>query len=130
MYMASEVGVANVAADEVIQKHRLKPGRLLLVDTKRGVFVKDDVIKEEITNLRPVASWIEQEVSDCSFLINAHRNNKQTHNSNNGTTHTWQIFTHFVTNFTVPLRDSDPGPFALMSATLAIRLFLPHWKLE
>jgi len=63
MYMASEVGVANVAADEVIQKGRLKPGRLLLVDTKKGVFVRDDVIKEQIAMLRPVANWIEQEVS-------------------------------------------------------------------
>ena len=62
MYMASEVGVANVAVDEVVQKGRLKPGRLLLVDTKRGVFVKDEIIKEEIATLRPVADWIEQEV--------------------------------------------------------------------
>jgi len=62
MYMASEVGVANVAVDEVVQKGRLKPGRLLLVDTQRGVFVKDEVIKEEIATLRPVADWIEQEV--------------------------------------------------------------------
>jgi len=62
MYMASEVGVANVAANEVIQKGRLKPGRLLLVDTKQGVFVRDDIIKEQIATLRPVANWIEQEV--------------------------------------------------------------------
>jgi len=69
MYMASEVGVANVTADEVVQKHRLKPGRLLLVDTKRGIFVRDDIIKEEIATLRPVASWIEQEV----FFISVFR---------------------------------------------------------
>jgi len=62
MYMASEVGVANVAPDEVIQKGRLKPGRLLLVDTKQGVFVKDEIIKEQIATLRPVANWIDQEV--------------------------------------------------------------------
>ena len=35
MYMASEVGVANVPPSEVMQKGRLKPGRLLLVDTKQ-----------------------------------------------------------------------------------------------
>ena len=62
MYMASEVGVANVPANEVTVKGRLKPGRLLLVDTRRGVFVRDDVIKEQIAMMRPVASWIEQEV--------------------------------------------------------------------
>jgi len=62
MYMASEVGVANVEPCDVIHKGRLKPGRLLLVDTKAGKFVKDDIIKEEIANLRPVASWIQKEV--------------------------------------------------------------------
>ena len=66
MYMASEVGVANVGVDEVVQKGRLKPGRLLLVDTKRRVFVKDEIIKEEIATLRPVADWIEQEVLPLS----------------------------------------------------------------
>jgi len=69
MYMASEVGVANVSADEVVQKGRLKPGRLLLIDTKSGVFVKDEIIKEEIAMLRPVASWIEQEVLPLSLFI-------------------------------------------------------------
>lgn len=69
MYMASEVGVANVGADEVVQKGRLKPGRLLLVDTKRGVFVKDQVIKEQIATLRPVANWIEEEVSSLCLAV-------------------------------------------------------------
>jgi len=65
--MASEVGVANVGVDEVVQKGRLKPGRLLLVDTQRGVIVKDEIIKEEIATLRPVANWIEQEVSYVTY---------------------------------------------------------------
>lgn len=64
MYMASEVGVANVEPHDVIQKGRLKPGRLLLVDTKAGQFIKDEVIKEQIAQLRPVASWIQKEVFD------------------------------------------------------------------
>jgi len=69
MYMASEVGVANVACDEVIQKGRLKPGRLLLVDTQHGIFVKDEVIKEQIATMRPVASWIKQEVIFTSLTL-------------------------------------------------------------
>lgn len=62
MYMASEVGTANVEPQDVIQKGRLKPGRLLLVDTKSGQFIKDELIKEQIAGLRPVANWIQKEV--------------------------------------------------------------------
>ena len=41
---------------------RLKPGRMLLVDTKEKTFMKDEVIKSQLANLRPVGMWL-QEVS-------------------------------------------------------------------
>lgn len=39
---------------------RLKPGRMLLVDTKKKVFLKDEDIKSNLANLRPVASWLQE----------------------------------------------------------------------
>ena len=36
MVMASEVGVFDVPAEQVVQKGRLMPGKVLLVDTKLG----------------------------------------------------------------------------------------------
>ena len=39
---------------------RLKPGRMLLVDTQERVFQKDEVIKSHLANLRPVASWLKE----------------------------------------------------------------------
>ena len=68
MYMASEVGVANVEPADVTQKGRLKPGRLLLVDTQEGQFIRDEVIKEQIASLRPVANWIQKEVKVCCWV--------------------------------------------------------------
>jgi hypothetical protein len=41
---------------------RLKPGRLLLVDTQQKVFMKDEDIKASISGLRPYKQWL-QEVS-------------------------------------------------------------------
>jgi glutamate synthase (NADPH/NADH) len=54
MYMASEVGVVDIDPSEILQKGRLKPGRMLLVDTKEKVFMNDDILKSNMANLRPV----------------------------------------------------------------------------
>lgn len=56
--MASEVGVIDVDPADVIQKSRLKPGRMLLADVKRKEITSDIDIKNRISNLRPVLGWI------------------------------------------------------------------------
>ena len=47
---------------------RLKPGRMLLVDTKEKVFMRDEVLKANIASLRPVSNWLEEVSSDCNSL--------------------------------------------------------------
>ncbi|XP_071114158.1 uncharacterized protein [Haliotis cracherodii] len=63
MYMSSEVGVTNRLPSEIIQKGRLKPGRMLLVDTKEKVFMKDEVLKSQICSIRPVGKWLSETIS-------------------------------------------------------------------
>ena len=38
----------------------MKPGRMLLVDTKEKVFMKDEVLKANIASLRPVSTWLKE----------------------------------------------------------------------
>lgn len=56
--MASEVGVIDVDPSEVIQKGRLKPGRMLLADVLKKEITSDIDIKNEICMLRPVQNWV------------------------------------------------------------------------
>jgi glutamate synthase (NADPH/NADH) len=72
MYMASEVGVANVQPEDIIQKSRLKPGRLLLIDTEKHLFIQDADIKHQIASLRPFADWIKQESFSLVELYQQH----------------------------------------------------------
>lgn len=58
LVMASEVGVIDVDPSEVIQKGRLKPGRMLLADVLKKEITSDIDIKNEICSLRPVEGWI------------------------------------------------------------------------
>jgi glutamate synthase (ferredoxin) len=56
--MASEVGVLDVPADRVVQKGRLKPGRLFLVDTEQGRIVPDDEIKDTLAAAEPWGEYL------------------------------------------------------------------------
>ena len=56
--MASEVGVLDVAPEDVAVKNRLQPGRMLLVDTKEGRIVDDAEIKEQVASRRPYGRWV------------------------------------------------------------------------
>src|SRR3954471_4980056 len=56
--MASETGVLEVDPANVVQKGRLQPGRMFLVDTAKGRIVDDDEIKDELAKERPYGEWL------------------------------------------------------------------------
>ncbi|HWW52456.1 MAG TPA: glutamate synthase large subunit, partial [Acidimicrobiales bacterium] len=56
--MASEVGVLDIPPDKVVQKGRLQPGRMFLVDTSKGRIISDEEIKAELAAERPYAEWL------------------------------------------------------------------------
>ena len=58
--MASEVGVVEIAQSKVVEKGRLQPGRMFLIDTEEGRIVRDHEIKERIAAARPYGEWIDQ----------------------------------------------------------------------
>ncbi len=56
--MASEVGVQSFADDEVLTKGRLRPGKLLLVDTQLGIIIPDEEIKAQLSRIHPYENWL------------------------------------------------------------------------
>jgi len=58
--MASEAGVLEIPPEEVVQKGRLQPGRMFLVDTEQGRIVDDEEIKRAVTTERPYREWLDQ----------------------------------------------------------------------
>ncbi len=45
LILSSEVGVLDIPAEEIVRKDRLRPGKMLLVDTARGELVDDESLK-------------------------------------------------------------------------------------
>lgn len=64
LVMASEVGVYDVDPSQVTLKSRLKPGRMLLVDTKEQKLIQDIELKAQIAKSRPHSEWLQQKVSE------------------------------------------------------------------
>ncbi|KAL1491668.1 hypothetical protein ABEB36_012230 [Hypothenemus hampei] len=63
MIMASEVGVYDVDPANVVLKSRLKPGRMLLVDTVEKSVIQDVELKHQISHSRPHADWIKEKIT-------------------------------------------------------------------
>ena len=46
LILSSEVGVLDIDPSRIVEKERLHPGKMLLVDTKQGKIIDDDELKE------------------------------------------------------------------------------------
>ncbi|WP_127586256.1 glutamate synthase large subunit [Paenibacillus koleovorans] len=69
--LSSEVGVLDIPAERIVKKDRLRPGRMLLVDTEKGRIVSDEELKSSIAAEQPYKEWVEQHLADLEQLPDA-----------------------------------------------------------
>ncbi|WP_245515737.1 glutamate synthase large subunit [Oharaeibacter diazotrophicus] len=58
--MASEAGVLPVPEEKIVEKWRLQPGKMLLIDLEEGRIVSDGEIKERLAGAHPYKSWLQR----------------------------------------------------------------------
>lgn len=68
LILSSEVGVLDIPESEIVQKSRLMPGRILLVDTKNKKFISDYDAKKQYTDLYPYGEWLSLNLKRLSDL--------------------------------------------------------------
>ncbi|HEV2086774.1 MAG TPA: glutamate synthase central domain-containing protein, partial [Cryptosporangiaceae bacterium] len=66
--LASETGVLDIDPKTVVQKGRLQPGRMFLVDTAAGRIVGDEEIKADLAAEHPYADWLHAGLMELSAL--------------------------------------------------------------
>ena len=59
LILSSEVGVLDVDPAKIRQKDRLRPGKMLLVDTVRGEVIDDEQLKESYASRQPYGEWLD-----------------------------------------------------------------------
>jgi glutamate synthase (ferredoxin) len=66
--MASEVGVLDIPPERILQKGRLQPGRMFLVDTQAGRIIADEEIKNQIVKQHPYGEWLDRYMLELGRL--------------------------------------------------------------
>ncbi|MFZ2527643.1 MAG: glutamate synthase large subunit, partial [Rhodococcus sp. (in: high G+C Gram-positive bacteria)] len=68
---ASESGVLDLPPDQIVEKGRLEPGRMFLVDTRRGRIVPSDEVFAGLARAHPYRDWLRAGRVDLADLPRA-----------------------------------------------------------
>ncbi|MFL3661204.1 MAG: glutamate synthase large subunit [Polaribacter sp.] len=60
LIMSSEIGVVDIAPEDVKEHGRLEPGKMFLVDMNEGRIIQDEEIKSKIVSERPYQEWLDK----------------------------------------------------------------------
>ena len=66
--LASEVGAIDIDQSHVIKKERLRPGKMLLIDTVKGELVGDEELKLRYASRQPYGEWLDSQMVDLKDL--------------------------------------------------------------
>ena len=58
--MGSEVGVLDIPQEKIVQKWRLQPGKMFLIDLEEGRIIGDEEIKASLAQARPYQKWLDE----------------------------------------------------------------------
>jgi glutamate synthase (NADPH) large chain len=61
LIMASETGVLPIEPENIKSKGRLQPGKMLLLDLRKGELVPDEEIKRALSSRKPYSEWLEKQ---------------------------------------------------------------------
>lgn len=66
--MASEAGVLPVPNKEIVEKGRLQPGKIFLIDIKKGKIIDDAEIKRKYSTKKPYGNWLKENMIELESL--------------------------------------------------------------
>ena len=68
LILSSEVGVLDIPDEHIIEKNRLAPGRILLVDTNQKRIISDEECKSFYAGRQPYGEWLDRNLKHLSAL--------------------------------------------------------------
>ncbi|MFQ8741904.1 MAG: glutamate synthase large subunit [Clostridium sp.] len=66
--LASEVGAIDIDQSHVVKKERLRPGKMLLIDTVKGELVGDEELKLRYASRQPYGEWLDVQMVELKDL--------------------------------------------------------------
>lgn len=68
LILSSEVGVLDIDPTKIVVKERLRPGKMLLVDTIKGIVIDDDDLKNYYASKQPYGEWLDRNLISLKSL--------------------------------------------------------------
>ena len=59
LILSSEVGVLDIPPEKIVKKDRLRPGKMLLVDTIKGELIDNNDLKSHYASKQPYGEWLD-----------------------------------------------------------------------
>ncbi|MDR1898057.1 MAG: glutamate synthase large subunit [Prevotellaceae bacterium] len=111
--IASEAGVLPFAAEEIKEKGRLRPGKMLMIDTLEGKVYYDSQLKEELASAYPYKEWLAKNRIILSE-ISSGRVVKHKINNHNAFLHAFGYTKEDVERIIVPMATEAKEPIGSM----------------
>ncbi|MEE1072782.1 MAG: glutamate synthase central domain-containing protein, partial [Cellulosilyticum sp.] len=77
LILASEVGAIDIPTEKIVKKERLRPGKMLLVDTVRGKLIDDEDLKNQYASQQPYGEWLDKYLVELKDLHIPNKNIQQ-----------------------------------------------------
>jgi glutamate synthase (ferredoxin) len=68
LILSSEAGVLPVAPSEILKKDKLRPGRMLLIDTVQKRIIEDGELKSKAAAAKPYRRWLDKNLTELCSL--------------------------------------------------------------
>ncbi|MCI8634402.1 MAG: glutamate synthase large subunit [Eubacterium sp.] len=68
LILSSEVGVLDIEPSKIVSRERLRPGKMLLVDTRQGRVIDDEELKETYAKKQPYGEWLDRNLISLEDL--------------------------------------------------------------
>lgn len=68
LILSSEVGVLDIPTEKILKKDRLRPGKMLLVDTVKKKLISDDELKDHYSSRQPYGEWLDSNLVSLKDL--------------------------------------------------------------
>ncbi|MGN0613302.1 MAG: glutamate synthase large subunit [Porcipelethomonas sp.] len=121
LILSSETGCIDIPAENIVLKDRLRPGKMLLADTKRGKIINDDELKEYYASRQPYGEWLD---TNLVHLKDLHIPNKNvTTYSHDELSRLQKAFGYTyedIKTSILPMAENGGEPIASMGSDIAI----------
>ncbi|HRZ98432.1 MAG TPA: glutamate synthase large subunit, partial [Paludibacter sp.] len=122
MVIASETGTIEIEPERIKSKGRLKPGKMIMIDTEIGEIYYDNELKEGLAKAFPYREWLNKNCIDLD-TISSGRNVKNDINNYPTLLHAFGYSKEDIERLVIPMTNDGYEPTSSMGNDMVLSVF-------